>query len=127
MHGPGIRDEDLHVHFPAGAVPKDGPSAGVTINTAIISLLSGSRGTRPSSKVAMTGEMTLSGSVLPVGGIREKVLAAQAAGVQTVILPKRNLRDVAEIPPHIIKGLKFVYAETHEDVYNVAIARPISK
>ncbi len=122
-----FKDEDLHVHFPAGAVPKDGPSAGVTITTALISLLSGSRGTRPSAKVAMTGEMTLSGSVLPVGGIREKVLAAQAAGVKTVILPKRNMRDVDEIPPHIIKGLKFVYAETYEDVYKVAIAKPISK
>jgi ATP-dependent Lon protease len=116
-----FREEDLHVHFPAGAVPKDGPSAGVTITTALISLLSGSKGIRPASRLAMTGEMTLSGSVLPVGGIREKVLAAQAAGVKTVILPKRNERDVEEIPPHIIKGLTFVYAEKYDDVYNVAL------
>jgi ATP-dependent Lon protease len=118
--------EDLHIHFPAGAVPKDGPSAGVTITTALISLLSGKRGTRPTARLAMTGEMTLSGSVLPVGGIREKVLAAQAAGVQSIVLPKRNQRDVDEIPPHTIKGLNFIYADTYEDVYGAAIAKPIS-
>jgi ATP-dependent Lon protease len=117
-----FKTEDLHVHFPAGAVPKDGPSAGVTITTALISLLTGKRGKRPAPKVAMTGEMTLSGEVLPVGGIREKVLAAQHAGVKTVILPERNERDIEEIPPHIIKGLEFVYAKRYEDVYETAFA-----
>jgi ATP-dependent Lon protease len=120
-----FKHEDLHIHFPAGAVPKDGPSAGVTITTALISLLSGKRGTRPTARLAMTGEMTLTGMVLPVGGIREKVLAAQAAGVETIVLPKRNFRDVDEIPPHIIKGLKFVFVEQYEEVYQEAIAKPL--
>ncbi len=113
--------EDLHVHFPAGAVPKDGPSAGVTITSALVSLLAGKKGVKPRGRIAMTGEMTLSGDVLPVGGIREKVLAAQAAGVQTVIVPHDNRKDVAEIPPHTIKGLQFVYAKTYHDVLNVAL------
>lgn len=120
-----FKNEDLHIHFPAGAVPKDGPSAGVTITTAMLSLLSGKRGTRPTARLAMTGEMTLTGMVLPVGGIREKVLAAQAAGVKTVVLPKRNTRDVEEIPPHIIKGLKFIFVEQYEEVYQAAIAKPL--
>ncbi|MCP4605254.1 MAG: endopeptidase La [Proteobacteria bacterium] len=116
-----FKNEDLHVHFPAGAVPKDGPSAGVTITTALISLLSGKKGIRPAAKMAMTGEMTLSGEVLPVGGIREKVLAAQHAGVSTVVIPWKNQRDVEEIPPHIIKGMDFVYAKTYRNVYDVAL------
>ncbi len=114
-----FKKEDLHVHFPAGAVPKDGPSAGVTITTALISLLSGKKGVRPAARVAMTGEMTLSGEVLPVGGIREKVLAAQAAGVKTIVLPARNQRDIEEIPAHIIDGLGFVYAKKYQDVFEV--------
>jgi ATP-dependent Lon protease len=118
-----FKKEDLHIHFPAGAVPKDGPSAGVTITTALISLLSGKKGIRPAARTAMTGEMTLSGAVLPVGGIREKVLAAQAAGVTTVILPHRCARDIDEIPPHIIKGLNFVYAKHYSDVYEVALGK----
>jgi len=118
-----FKNDDIHVHFPAGAVPKDGPSAGVTITTALISLLSGKHGVRPRPRVAMTGEMTLVGDVLPVGGIREKVLAAQAAGVQRVILPAENARDIAEIPAHIIKGLEFVYASTYADVFAAAIGR----
>jgi ATP-dependent Lon protease len=116
-----FRKEDLHVHFPAGAVPKDGPSAGVTITTAIISLLSGKKGLRPAAKLAMTGEMTLSGAVLPVGGIREKVLAARHAGVQTVILPDLNRRDIEEIPPKNIKGLSFVFAKDYKTVYETAL------
>ncbi|MDD5305771.1 MAG: endopeptidase La [Deltaproteobacteria bacterium] len=116
-----FKNEDLHVHFPAGAVPKDGPSAGVTITTALISLLSGGRGKVPAARVAMTGEMTLSGEVLPVGGIREKVIAAQHAGVRTVILPEKNERDVSEIPAHVIEGLRFVYARKYDDVYAVAL------
>ncbi|MCP4198025.1 MAG: endopeptidase La [Proteobacteria bacterium] len=125
-----FRKEDLHIHFPAGAVPKDGPSAGITITTAIISLLAGKKGLRPAAKIAMTGEMTLSGAVLPVGGIREKVLAAQHAGVTTVILPDQNRRDIEEIPPHIIKGLNFVFAKNYEAVYEIALgsnSRPANK
>ncbi len=122
-----FRKEDLHVHFPAGAVPKDGPSAGVTITTAIISLLSGKKGIRPLARTAMTGEMMLSGEVLPVGGIREKVLAAQQAGVSTIVLPRKNEPDVEEIPPHIIKGISFVYANKYDDVYKAAFGVKHSK
>ena len=118
-----FKNEDIHVHFPAGAVPKDGPSAGVSITTALISLLSGKKGLRPVGKIAMTGEMTLSGEVLTVGGIREKVIAAQAAGVETVILPEHNRRDVEEIPPHVIEGLEFVYAGKYNDVYDAAFRK----
>jgi ATP-dependent Lon protease len=116
-----FKKEDLHVHFPAGAVPKDGPSAGVTITTAFISLLSGKKGIKAAARLAMTGEMTLGGVVLPVGGIRDKVLAAQHAGVTTVILPAKNKRDIDEIPPHMVKGLTFVYAAKYDDVYDIAL------
>ncbi|NLN62034.1 MAG: endopeptidase La [Myxococcales bacterium] len=116
-----FKSEDIHVHFPAGAVPKDGPSAGITVTTALISLLYNDKGLRPRSRVAMTGEMTLSGEVLPVGGIRDKVLAAQSAGVRQVILPFENQRDVREIPPHTIEGLQFVYAKKYQEVFDIAL------
>ncbi len=113
-------NSDIHVHFPAGAVPKDGPSAGVTITTAVLSLLMGGKGKRVRPRVAMTGEMTLRGDVLPVGGIREKVLAAKRAGVRELILPMENERNVGEIPRHIIKGLRFHYAADYDDVLRKA-------
>jgi ATP-dependent Lon protease len=97
---------DLHVHVPQGAVPKDGPSAGVAMVTSLASLLTGRSA---ASDVAMTGEITLRGKVLPVGGIKEKVLAAKRAGIQRVVLPDRNRRDVDEIPAHLVKGLEFQY------------------
>jgi ATP-dependent Lon protease len=97
---------DLHVHVPQGAVPKDGPSAGVAMVTSLTSLLTG-RSAAPD--VAMTGEITLRGKVLPVGGIKEKVLAAKRAGIGRVVLPERNRRDVDEIPAHLVKGLEFHY------------------
>jgi ATP-dependent Lon protease len=97
---------DLHVHVPQGAVPKDGPSAGVAMVTSLASLLTGRSA---ASDVAMTGEITLRGKVLPVGGIKEKVLAAKRAGIQRVVLPERNRRDVDEIPAHLVKGLEFQY------------------
>ena len=97
-------EHDFHVHAPAGAIPKDGPSAGITIATAMISLLT----LRPVDRtVAMTGEITLRGEILPVGGLREKILAARSAGIATLVLPKANQRDLAEIPPQIQKGLVF--------------------
>ncbi len=111
-------ERDLHVHFPAGAVKKDGPSAGVTITTALISLLK-DRKVRP--RTAMTGEMTLRGEVLPVGGIREKVVAARRIGVGTVILPERNRADVDEIPSEVRKHVRFVYATTFADVLAAAL------
>jgi len=115
-----FRKADLHVHFPAGAIPKDGPSAGVTIVTALIGLMSGKKGRRIKARLAMTGEMTLRGDVLPVGGVRDKCLAAHRAGVRTIILPDRNRRDVDEIPEHAVKDLTFVFAKTYDDVLEAA-------
>jgi ATP-dependent Lon protease len=109
---------DLHVHVPAGAIPKDGPSAGVTIATAIVSA---ARGIPVQAEVAMTGEITLSGLVLPVGGIREKALAARRYGIKTFILPEMNEQDLAELPADVRQEMKFVPARTLEDVLRVAL------
>jgi ATP-dependent Lon protease len=109
---------DVHVHVPAGAVPKDGPSAGITIATAVVSLVT----RRPvSDDVAMTGEITLTGQVLPVGGIREKVLAARRIGVHTVIVPKENEPDVEELPKEAGEGLQFVLVSTIDEVLEAAL------
>jgi ATP-dependent Lon protease len=110
---------DVHIHVPAGATPKDGPSAGVTMTVALASLLTG-RPVKPT--VAMTGEINLSGLVLPVGGIKEKVLAAKRTGIHTVILPARNARDVTEIPEHLKTGLEFRPVETVEEALQVALS-----
>ena len=110
---------DLHVHVPAGAIPKDGPSAGITIACALASELTG----RPvRNDVAMTGEITLSGLVLPVGGIKEKILAAKAAGIKKVILPLRNQGDVEEIGEELKEGLEFVFVESADEVFKLALA-----
>jgi ATP-dependent Lon protease len=109
---------DIHLHVPAGAVPKDGPSAGVTMAVALASLLTG-RPTR--SNVAMTGEITLRGQVLPVGGIKDKVLAAHRFGVDTVIIPKKNENDLDDLPPEVRGKLKFVLAEKVDDVLSAAL------
>ena len=104
---------DIHIHVPAGAVPKDGPSAGITMATAIVSLVTG----RPvSDDVAMTGEITLTGQVLPIGGVREKVLAAQRAGLKNVILPRENEADLADLPGETRGQMEFVLADTIDDV-----------
>jgi ATP-dependent Lon protease len=113
-----LNQYDLHVHVPAGAIPKDGPSAGVTIATAIVSAL---RHQRVRDDVAMTGEITLSGLVLPVGGIREKVLAARRYGIKEFVLPARNEPDLAELPPGVKDGMRFVPVTTLEDVLQVAL------
>jgi ATP-dependent Lon protease len=115
---------DLHVHVPAGAIPKDGPSAGVTMATAIVSAL---RDQAVREDVAMTGEITLSGLVLPVGGIREKALAARRHGISTFILPRRNEPDLTELPPEVKDGMRFVPVETLEEALKVALPPPISK
>jgi ATP-dependent Lon protease len=117
--GEDLFDEsDLHIHVPAGAVPKDGPSAGVTIATALVSLLTG----RPiRSDVAMTGEITLRGQVLPVGGIKQKVLAAARVGMETVILPERNRVDLEEVPKEIRDKIHFVFADRVDDVFEAAL------
>jgi ATP-dependent Lon protease len=109
---------DFHIHVPAGAIPKDGPSAGVAILTSLVSLLT-NKPVRPD--VAMTGEITLRGLVLPVGGLKEKILAAKQAGIKTVILPQRNRKDVSEVPKEAPKGLEFVFARTVDQVLSKAI------
>jgi ATP-dependent Lon protease len=112
-------DHDIHMHVPAGAIPKDGPSAGVTMATTLVSLLSGHR-IRPLT--AMTGEITLSGNVLPVGGIKEKVLAAKRAGVTTIILPAENRMNVQEdLTPEQIEGLDIHYVKTIEEALRVSL------
>jgi ATP-dependent Lon protease len=114
---------DIHLHVPSGAQPKDGPSAGVTMATALVSLVS----KRPvRSDVGMTGEITLRGQVLPVGGIKEKVLAAHRSRLKTVILPKRNEADLEDLPEEVRKGMKFVYVDTVEQVISAALD-PVSK
>jgi endopeptidase La len=114
-----LANHDLHVHVPAGAIPKDGPSAGVTMATAI---LSAARNEPVREDVAMTGEITLSGLVLPVGGIREKALAARRFGIKTVVLPAMNEPDLAELPEEIRREMTFVPAHTLEEVLSVALA-----
>ena len=109
---------DFHLHIPAGAQPKDGPSAGVTMATAIVSLVSG-RKVKP--QVGMTGEITLRGQVLPIGGVKEKILAAHRNGLRTVILPKRNEQDIDDVPDEIKKAMKFVFVESMDDVLNAAL------
>ncbi|MFT4942200.1 MAG: ATP-dependent Lon protease [Paraglaciecola sp.] len=109
---------DIHVHIPAGATPKDGPSAGVAIYLALISLLLG-KPVRPD--VAMTGEISLRGMVLPVGGVKEKLLAALRAGITTVMLPKRNKKDIEDIPAEARARLTFVFIERVEDAITCAI------
>jgi len=110
-------EHDVHIHVPAGAVPKDGPSAGITIATAIASLVLG----KPvSEEVAMTGEITLTGQVLPIGGVREKTLAAQRAGIKRVIIPHENEPDLEELPKETRKEIGFVLADTLDDVLSAA-------
>ena len=111
-------DHDLHVHVPAGAIPKDGPSAGITMATALVSLLSG-RAVR--DDVAMTGEITLTGQVLPIGGLKEKALAAQRHGVTLVIAPARNEADVDDIPEHLRRRLKFSFVDEIGEVLDLAL------
>jgi ATP-dependent Lon protease len=112
---------DIHLHLPAGSIPKDGPSAGITMATALISALT-KRATR--RDVAMTGEITLRGRVLPIGGVKEKVLAAHRAGIKTFILPKRNLKDLNDVPREVINELHFVPVERMDDVIAVALHAP---
>ena len=114
------KDKDIHIHFPEGAVPKDGPSAGITVTVALISALTG----RPvRHDVAMTGEITLRGRVLPIGGLREKTMAALRAGVHTVIIPAENEADLAEIDQSVRRALHFVTAEHADQVVEIALVR----
>jgi len=113
--------QTLHIHVPAGAIPKDGPSAGVTMATAIVSSLTGI----PVRKdVAMTGEITLRGRVLPIGGLKSKILAAHLSGAKIVILPRKNDKDLRDIPDEIRKQTKLVLVDTMHDVLEAALRRP---
>jgi ATP-dependent Lon protease len=122
-------ENDIHIHFPAGAIPKDGPSAGVAIATCIASVM----GDRPvRHDVAMTGEITLRGKVLSVGGVKEKVMAAQRANIKTVVLPEGNRKDLTEVPDEVKEGLNFIFAARVEDVWKetlipVVVARPSTR
>ena len=117
------KENDLHIHVPAGAIPKDGPSAGVTMLTALVSLLT-NRSVDP--EMAMTGEITLRGMVLPVGGIKEKILAAHRAGIKKVILPKQNERDLADVPKAVKNSMEFYFAERMDQVVKRALVKPKS-
>ena len=112
---------DVHLHVPAGAVPKDGPSAGVAMVTSLASLMTG-RPARP--EVAMTGEITLRGKVLPVGGIKEKILAAKRAGIARVVLPELNRRDAEEIPSELLDGLTLEYVERIDEALRHTLSPP---
>lgn len=109
---------NIHLHFPEGAVPKDGPSAGITIATSLASTLT-QRKVRP--RLAMTGEITLRGKVLPVGGIKEKILAAKRAGITDIILSQDNEKNVLDIPERYVKGLTFHYVSTVSEVWKIAL------
>jgi len=111
-------NKDIHVHVPAGAVPKDGPSAGITMVTSLVSSLTGRK---VKKAIAMTGEITLRGKVLPVGGIREKILAAKRAGIKEIILCSENQKDIEDIKKEYLKGLKFHYVDTIEEVLKIAL------
>jgi ATP-dependent Lon protease len=113
-----IEHTDIHIHVPAGSIPKDGPSAGVTMAVALASLLT-RRPIKPA--LAMTGEITLRGKILPVGGIKEKVLAAARSGVKTVILPDQNRKDIADVPPEIRRKVKFRFVKTIAEAFNTAM------
>ena len=124
-----IRDEsfekkDVHVHVPEGATPKDGPSAGIAMMTSLVSALTGI----PVRKdIAMTGEITLRGRILPIGGLKEKLLAALRAGIKTVLIPSENEKDLEEIPSNVKEGIKIIPLSKAEDVLKYALIREIKK
>ena len=114
------KNKDIHIHAPEGAVPKDGPSAGVTMATAIISALSG---IKVRSDVAMTGEITLHGRVLPIGGLREKTMAAYKEGIKKVIIPEKNRADLEEVDDVVKENIEFVFAKKLDDVLDNALVK----
>jgi ATP-dependent Lon protease len=117
---PRFEKVDIHVHVPEGATPKDGPSAGVGMATSIVSVLTG---IPVKANLAMTGEITLRGRVLPIGGLKEKLLAALRGGIKTVLIPKDNEKDLADIPDNVKKGLKIIAVNTVDEVLRQALVR----
>jgi ATP-dependent Lon protease len=112
---------DIHIHIPEGAIPKDGPSAGITLATALVSALLG----QPVRKdVAMTGELTLRGRVLPIGGLKEKAMSAHRAGIKTFVLPARNQKDMADIPSKVQRDMSFVFVDSMDQVLEQALLAP---
>ena len=110
----------VHVHIPEGATPKDGPSAGITMTTALLSLL---RDQPILENLGMTGELTLTGKVLPIGGVKEKVIAAKRSGAKVLILPKENQRDYDELPSHVKKGIRIHFVKHYDEVFDVAFPK----
>jgi len=116
------RTTDVHIHIPEGAIPKDGPSAGITLATSLVSAL----GRIPIRKdVAMTGEITLRGKVLPIGGVKEKILAAHRSGLKTIIIPRENEKDLADIPKNVLDSLNVYMVESMDEVLKIALAEPL--
>ena len=118
-----LQKQDVHVHVPEGATPKDGPSAGIAMATALVSTLTRNP---VRAEVAMTGEITLRGRVLPIGGLKEKLLAALRGGITTVIIPEENKKDLADLPKSVTQGLKIVTAKWIDEVLDVALERPLT-
>ncbi|MGH7281889.1 MAG: S16 family serine protease, partial [Polyangiaceae bacterium] len=118
-----LEKSDIHIHIPAGAMPKDGPSAGVTMFTALVSLLTG---VRVRHDVAMTGEISLRGRVLPIGGLKEKVLAAHRAGIKRVIVPEKNKADLDEVPAEVKDSLEFIFTAKMEQVLEAALEEKLT-
>jgi len=115
-----LAKSDIHIHFPAGAIPKDGPSAGITVAVALVSLFTGAK---VRANIAMTGEISLKGRVLPVGGLKEKLLGAKRAGIRRVIVPRRNQKDIKEVPEEIKKGMEYIYVSHLDEVLDLAFSR----